>query len=104
MRGKIVRHYTKTWGLSLIYDHAKDELSAEGVCGGPAMYNSRVLLSGADRLAVLELRMDFDELDRRLCRDRSFPVYLPTPVAESHTADTLEEFVREMAGAQQTVP
>lgn len=75
MRGKIVRCYTKTWGLSLIYDIDQDELSAEGVCGGAAMYNARVLLCGDDRRAVRESKMDLDQLDKRICRDASFRDY-----------------------------
>ncbi len=104
MRGKRMRYYTKTWGLSLIYDKGNDELSAEGVCGGPAMYNTRVLLSGDDRLAVLESRMDFDELDKRICRDRSFAKYLPSPISETHTVDTLEDLVSTMIGEEETLP
>jgi hypothetical protein len=97
MRGRIVRYHTKTWGLSLIYDLDQDELSAQGVCGGAAMYNARVLLSGDDRLAVRESRMDFDQLDRRICRDGSFKDYLPSPIAETDTVETLDELLAAMS-------
>ncbi len=68
----MIRAITNVWGLILLYDAATDELSAECVCGGAAMYGVRIVLSPAERTALKDGRLDFQKLSKEMCDSDDF--------------------------------
>lgn len=83
MRSTLIRATTDVWGLYVLYDPPKDELSVEGLCGGFAMYSVRIVLRPAERDALKRGTLDLSQLNRDMCDSDDFQARRVKPRGES---------------------